>query len=80
MSATTKATGELDSMLPSLSSLFSRQELWVASLGLAALLAIFWILRGSPPGQSVAVEDDKNAPSPGQSDRLVTGVAVGLGT
>ena len=51
-------------MLPSLSMLFARQEVWVGSLALAALLAIFWILRGSPPGQSVAAEDDEDAPPP----------------
>ncbi len=78
MTFTTIARGDLDSMLPSLSMLFARQEVWVGSLALAALLAIFWILRGSPPGQSVAVEDDEDAPPPGHRDRVIAGVSAGL--
>jgi hypothetical protein len=69
---------DLDSMLPSLSMLFAHQEVWVGLLALGAMLAIFWILRGSPPGQSAGIEDDEDALPPGHRDRLIAGVSVGL--
>jgi hypothetical protein len=65
-------------MLQGLSSLVARQEIWVTALCLAGFLTLYWILRGSPPGQPVTTEDDKNAPHPGHRDRVVTGVACGL--
>jgi len=65
-------------MLPSVSSFLARQEVWVGFLALAAMLAIFWTLRGSPPGQSVAAEDDEDAPTSGHRDRVIAGVSAGL--
>ncbi len=65
-------------MLDGLSSLFQMSAVWVGALLVAAYLAIFWILRGSPPGQATTVEDDEDAPRPGYRDRVVAGVTAGL--
>ena len=53
-------------------------EVWVGGLGLAAFLALFWVLRGAPPGQSVAPEDDEDAPRGGYRDRVIATVCLGL--
>jgi len=37
-------------------------EVWVGVLGLAAFLALFWVLRGAPVGQAVRPEEDEEAP------------------
>ena len=51
---------------------------WTGGLGLAAFLALFWVLRGAPVGQAVYEEDDADAPRGGYRDRVVAAVAVGL--
>lgn len=56
----------------------SLTEVWVGALGLAAFLALFWVLRGAPVGQAVLEEDDQEAPRGGYRDRVVAAVAVGL--
>src|SRR6185312_12359161 len=53
-------------------------EFWVGALGLAAFLALFWVLRGAPPGQAVAAEDDQDAPRGGYRDRVVATVCIGM--
>ena len=50
----------------------------VLGLGLAAFLALFWVLRGAPVGQSVYAEDDEDAPRGGYRDRVVAAIVVGL--
>src|SRR5271157_19109 len=65
-------------MLDGLSTLLQLPAVWVAALLVASFLAIFWILRGSPPGQAAAVEDDEGAPPPGYRDRVIAGVTTGL--
>jgi hypothetical protein len=53
-------------------------EVWVGVLGLAAFLALFWVLRGTPVGQAVRPEEDEEAPRGGYRDRVVAAVTVGL--
>jgi len=65
-------------MLQGLSLLFGWPEVWVGALSVASFLAIFWILRGAPPGQATAVEDDDDAPPSGYRDRVIAGVTTGL--
>jgi hypothetical protein len=63
-------------MLQSLPTLLARPETWVIALALASFLTIYWALRGAPPGQSTADEDDKDAPP--RRDLLIAGVTAGL--
>ena len=65
-------------MTRSLITLLSLTEIWVVVLGLAAFLAIFWVLRGAPVGQAVDVEDDDEAPRSGYRDRVVAAVCAGM--
>ncbi|MFI5454700.1 MAG: Gldg family protein [Isosphaerales bacterium] len=55
-----------------------RTELWIAAAGLAVFLAGIWVLRGAPPGQAAAGEEDADAPRAGYRDRIVVAVVVGL--
>jgi hypothetical protein len=55
-----------------------RSEVWIALAALAAFLVGVWVLRGAPPGQAGAVEDDEQAPRAGYRDRIVAGVVVGM--
>lgn len=65
-------------MTGSLFTLLSLTEVWVVLLGLAAFLAVFWVLRGAPVGQAVNVEDDDEAPRSGYRDRVVTAICAGI--
>ncbi|MFO0953655.1 MAG: DUF4340 domain-containing protein [Isosphaeraceae bacterium] len=56
----------------------SLTEVWVGGLGLSAFLALFWVLRGAPPGQAVAHEDEPDAPRGGYRDRVVAAVSIGM--
>jgi hypothetical protein len=53
-------------------------EVWIGGLGLAAFLALFWVLRGAPPGQAVTPEDDEDAPRGGYRDRVIAAVCIGM--
>ncbi len=57
---------------------FSREEFWLAAAAVAAGLVVAWIMRGAPPGQKTALEDDADAPRSGYRDRTIAGVVVGL--
>jgi hypothetical protein len=65
-------------MSHTLMRLLSLTEVWVGALGLAAFLTLFWVLRGAPPGQAVAPEEDEDAPRGGYRDRVVAAVCVGM--
>ncbi|WP_422930299.1 GldG family protein [Singulisphaera sp. PoT] len=52
--------------------------MWVASLSLAAFLTLYWALRGAPPGQAVADQEDDEAPAAAYRDRVIAAVVVGL--
>jgi hypothetical protein len=65
-------------MLQAILRFLSLTEFWVGALGLAAFLALFWVLRGAPVGQSVRAEDDDEAPRGGYRDRVVAAVTLGL--
>ena len=56
----------------------SLAEVWVGLLGLAAFLALFWVLRGAPIGQAVPTEDDLESPKGGYRDRVIAAVTVGM--
>lgn len=56
----------------------SASDLWVAGLGFAAFLGLFWVLRGAPLGQAVEPEEDSDAPKGGHRDRVVATVTVGM--
>lgn len=56
----------------------SLTEVWIAGLGLAAFLALFWVLRGAPIGQAVEYEDDEEAPRGGYRDRMIAAICIGL--
>jgi hypothetical protein len=56
----------------------SLAEVWVGLLGLAAFLALFWVLRGAPIGQAVPTEDDLESPKGGYRDRVIGAVTVGM--
>ena len=56
----------------------SLAEVWVGLLGLAAFLALFWVLRGAPIGQAVPTEDDLESPKGGYRDRVIATVTVGM--
>ena len=51
---------------------------WIIGLGIAAFLALFWVLRGAPIGQAVLEEDDQDAPRGGYRDRVIAAVSLGL--
>jgi len=55
-----------------------RTELWIAAAAMAAFLAATWVLRGAPPGQAAAGEEDADAPRAGYRDRIVAAVVAGL--
>jgi ABC-type uncharacterized transport system len=55
-----------------------RGEIWVGLLALAVFLVFTWVLRGAPPGQAAALEDDESAPKAGYRDRVVIAVVFGL--
>ncbi len=61
-------------MLPLLQSTWA----WIIGLGLAAFLALFWVLRGAPIGQSVTQETDQDAPRGGYRDRVIAAMCLGL--
>lgn len=65
-------------MAKALTAFLSMTEVWIGALGLAAFLALFWVLRGAPVGQSVRPEDDEDAPQSGYRDRVVAAVCVGM--
>ena len=65
-------------MSEALLKFLSLTEVWVGALGLAAFLALFWVLRGAPVGQAVYAEEDEDAPRGGYRDRVVAAVSVGL--
>src|SRR5258708_7923090 len=65
-------------MLPGLLKFLSLSGVWVGGLGLAACLALFWVLRGAPIGQEVRPEDDQDAPRGGYRDRVVAAVCLGM--
>ena len=56
----------------------SMTEVWIGGLGLAAFLALFWVLRGAPIGQAVSTEEHEDAPLGGYRDRVVAAVAIGM--
>ena len=58
--------------------ILSAAEVWVGLLGLAAFLALFWVLRGSPIGQAVPKEDDEESPKGGYRDRVIATVTLGM--
>ena len=55
-----------------------RGEVWIAGSALVVFLVLTWVLRGAPPGQAAASEDDREAPRAGYRDRIVAAVVVGL--
>ena len=59
-------------------SLLSWPLVWVAALSLAAFLTLYWALRGAPPGQAVADQEDDEAPAAAYRDRVIAAVVVGL--
>ena len=72
--------GELAAtMLDRLKELMSISGVAVAGLSLAAFLALFWLLRGAPPGQA-ADESGASDESPGTGyrDRVVAAAVIGM--
>jgi hypothetical protein len=66
-------------MTQRLLSFFSRTEVWVGALALAAFLVLFWVLRGAPIGQAPrAEEDEEEGPGAGYRDRVVAAMVAGL--
>ena len=65
-------------MLEGLSNLFALPGVWIGVVALASYLILHWILRGAPPGQSPADEDDPGAPPRGRRDRMIAGITFGL--
>ena len=62
-----------------LSTFLLESELWwLGALGLAAFLALFWVLRGAPVGQSVGPEEDVEAPRGGYRDRVIAAICAGM--
>ncbi len=59
-------------------SVLSWPVVWVLALSLAAFLILYWVLRGAPPGQAVAHEDDDEAPAASYRDRVIAAVVLGL--
>lgn len=57
---------------------FMGTAFWTMAGGLAAFLALTWVLRGAPLGQAVAGEDDADAPRAGYRDRITVAIVVGL--
>ena len=50
----------------------------MAAAAIVVGLVVTWILRGAPPGQAAATEDDSDAPRSGYRDRMIAAVVVGL--
>lgn len=50
----------------------------VAGAAVVGFLALFWVLKGLPPGRAAVGEMDDEAPSSGHRDRVVAAVAVGF--
>jgi hypothetical protein len=65
-------------MAEKLLTFLGRSEVWVAGSAVAVFLVLTWVLRGAPPGQAPAGEEDADAPRGGHRDRIVAGVVVGL--
>ncbi|MBV8488700.1 MAG: hypothetical protein JO161_10515, partial [Planctomycetaceae bacterium] len=65
-------------MLEALLLLMKSTVFVVGALALASFLTIYWILRGAPPLQAVAVEPDTEAPSSGYRERLMLEVTSGM--
>src|SRR5512135_177514 len=60
-------------------SFFSRTEVWVGALALAAFLVLYWALRGAPIGQTPREEaDEGEGPGAGYRDRVVAAMVAGL--
>ena len=66
------------SMKDVLQSYLWRGELWMVLAALAVFLIVTWVLRGAPPGQAVANEDDADAPRTGVRERSIASVVAGL--
>jgi len=65
-------------MSSNLTSILSWPLVWVTALSLAAFLTLYWALRGAPPGQAVADDEDREAPAAAYRDRVIAAVVVGL--
>jgi hypothetical protein len=66
-------------MTERLITFLSRTEVWFVAMALAASLALFWALRGAPPGQATPRDDeDEDAPGEGYRDRVVAAMVGGL--
>ena len=65
-------------MTNSLSSFLSSTGLWLGTFALLVFLVVFWLLRGSPIGQTATVEDDEDAPRPFERDRVILAVSLGM--
>jgi len=61
-----------------LQSYLWRSELLMVLAALAVFLIMTWVLRGAPPGQAVAAEDDADAPRAGVRERTIAAVVAGL--
>src|SRR5512135_2479177 len=60
-------------------SFFSRTEVWVGALALAAFLVLYWALRGAPIGPTPRAETDEGeAPGAGYRDRVIAAMVAGL--
>ncbi len=60
------------------STFFMGTVFWTIAGGLAAFLALAWVLRGAPLGQAVEVEEDSAAPRAGYRDRITVAIVLGL--
>jgi hypothetical protein len=66
-------------MTQRLLSFFSRTEVWVGALVLAAFLVLYWVLRGAPIGQAPRTQDEEDqGPGAGYRDRVVAAIVAGL--
>jgi hypothetical protein len=65
-------------MLGAASFFLIRPEVWIAALGLAAFLTLFWVLRGAPLGHAAREETDAGAPAAGYRDRVVAAAVAAL--
>ena len=61
-----------------LSSLLSSTSLWLCSFSLLVFLVVFWLLRGSPIGQTATFEDDDDAPRSSRRDGVILAVSLGM--
>jgi len=60
-----------------MSGLLSRTEIWVAALAILAFLALYWVFRGAPVGQSPG-EEGTDSPRASYRDRVIATMVVGL--